>query len=435
MNTGTHPVAPEEVMAFLDGELSDSDARVLSTHIESCAECTNLVEQIRSTSKTLSGWEVQAIPARLQASIADLALKTRKGIKTEKSNIFIRASFWTWKQWVAGIGVTVTALLILIAVATPNLMNAPNAAKRARELSPPGGRSVDSASINSGVSAVEEKGMASPTDSFSRNDSSGQLSGDSAKLRRLESYSKIQKSLPVNAQPTADTPAPMIARTVSLTLVVKNFSGSRATLDALLARHHSYAAQLSANTAENAPRSLQASLRVPATELASVLSELKSLGRVENETQSGEEVTQQHADLLARLKNSHETEKRMQAILEQRTGKISDVLEVEQEIARVRGEIEQMEAEQKTLEHRVEFATVNLNLTEDYKAQLLIPEMSVGTRMHNAFVAGYRNASETILGIVLFFVECGPTFVIWLVILGLPVVLVWRRYRRTLATV
>ena len=169
--------------------------------------------------------------------------------------------------------------------------------------------------------------------------------------------------------------------------------------------------------------------------LIPAIADLKALGRVEKETRSGEEVTQQHADLVARLKNSRATEQRLQAILEQRTGKISDVLAVEQEIARVRGEIEQMEAEQKSLEHRVDFATVNLYVVEEYKAQFVPPAISAGTRLHNALVEGYRSASETLLGIVLFFAECTLTLLIWGMILVLPALLLWRRYRRSLATV
>jgi hypothetical protein len=141
-------------------------------------------------------------------------------------------------------------------------------------------------------------------------------------------------------------------------------------------------------------------------------------------------VTQQHADLVARLKTARETEERFRDILQQRTGKVSDVLEVEQSIARVRGEIESMEAEQKALEHRVDFATVEVQLAEEYKARFDSPTPSVSTRMHNAFVTGYQNATESLLGFVLFFEEYGPSLVIWLVILGLPVVLVWRRYKR-----
>jgi hypothetical protein len=222
----------------------------------------------------------------------------------------------------------------------------------------------------------------------------------------------------------------MIARTASLSIVVRDFAASRAALDLILARHHGYSAQLNVSTPENAARDFRASLRVPAPELNSALGDLKSLGHVENESQSGEEVTQQHADLAARLKTSRETEERMRAILQQRTGKISDVLAVEEQIARVRGEIESMEAEQKALEHRVDFATIDLQLTEEYKAQLNSPDGSVSTRMHNAFVSGYRHATETVLGIMLFFVERGPSLLIWFLVLGLPGMLVWRRYRR-----
>ena len=229
------------------------------------------------------------------------------------------------------------------------------------------------------------------------------------------------------------TAAPMIARAVSLSIAVKDFGAARASLDSILLRHRGYAAQLSAATAENAPRTLQASLRIPAPELAAALAELKALGRVESETQSGDEVTQQHTDLAARIQNSRETEERMRAILEQRTGKIEDVLQVEEEIARVRGEIESMEAEQQALEHRVDFASVDLQLAEEYKAALNPPSASVSNRLHNAFVGGLRSAAEMLLGFVLFVEESGPVLLIWLAILGVPVFLLWRRYRRVKA--
>ena len=182
-------------------------------------------------------------------------------------------------------------------------------------------------------------------------------------------------------------------------------------------------------------RSLQASLRIPAPELASALAELKSLGHIESESQSGEEVTQQHGDVVARLKNSRETELRMQAILQQRTGKISDVLTVEQEIARVRGEIELMEAEQKKLEHRVDFATINLQLAEEYKAQLNSPTPSAPTLLRNAAVNGFRNAFEGVLSLLLFLTESAPTLLLWFIILFFPARILWRRYRRAQALV
>jgi hypothetical protein len=224
--------------------------------------------------------------------------------------------------------------------------------------------------------------------------------------------------------------SPMIARTVALSLVMKDFDAGRASLDAILARHGGYAAGLSVATPQGAARTLQASLRIPAPQLAAALAELKALGRLEAETQNGEEVTQQHADLVARLKNSRETEQRLQDVLRTRTGKVKDVLEVEQEIARVRGEIEQMEAEQKTLEHRVDFATIDLKLAEEYKAQLTSPAPSIGMQLRNATINGFRSAAEGVLGVVLFFAESGPTLLLWFAILFIPARMLWRRYQR-----
>jgi hypothetical protein len=40
-----------------------------------------------------------------------------------------------------------------------------------------------------------------------------------------------------------------------------------------------------------------------------------------------------------------------------------------------------------------------------------------------------RNAAETLLGLMLFIEEAGPEILVWLVLLGTPGYLLWRRYR------
>jgi anti-sigma factor RsiW len=422
MNTTAHPIVPEEVMAFLDGELSAADAQAISAHLDRCAECSALVEQFRSTSLSLSRWNVEPVPVKLEESITDLAAKTYSGLEIGKANLLIRASLWTWKQWTVGLGAAAAALLLAITIATPSLVRkrmAPAQLFDAVETRVPKSEREHSTGSNGSTFAMD-----------------GQPASDQQSNVRADRIVTLNSPGVAAHRPVSSFAlAPMIARTVSLSIVVKDFAASRLSLDGILTRHHGYSAQLSVTTPENAPRGLQGSLRIPSSELSSAVAGLKTLGRVENESQSGEEVTQQHTDLVARLKNSRETEQRFRTILQQRTGNVVEVLQVEEGIARVRGDIERMEAEQKALEHRVDFATVDLQLIEEYKAQLSSPAASVSTRIHNAFVAGYRNGSETVLGIVLFFVEHGPTLLIWLLILLLPVILVWRRYRKTLASV
>ncbi len=347
----------------------------------------------------------------------NLTSKSSSGPKAGKVDSSLRISFWNWRMWViAGVG-GVATVLILLAIGLSIAYYASKSNNEAKELSAQARDAGGSAAYEqSGFSARKPMAIntleAPPPPSAAQGLVAGGSEGSS------------------DHAALSAAPAPMIARTVSLSIVVKDFAATRSSLDSILARHHGYAAQLTVSTPENAARSFQASLRVPAPELSSALIDFKALGRVENESQSGEEVTQQHTDLVERLKTARDTEERFRSILQQRTGKLEEVLEVEEQIARVRGEIESMETEQKTLEHRVDFATVDLQLTEEYSARFSSPSVSVSNRMHNAFIAGLSNAAATLLGIVLFLEEYGPVLIIWLMILGVPVFFVWRRYRR-----
>ena len=88
-----------------------------------------------------------------------------------------------------------------------------------------------------------------------------------------------------------------------------------------------------------------------------------------------------------------------------------------------------MEAEQKNLEHRIDFATIDLKLAEEYKAKLDSPASAISTLIHNAAVNGSRNVADTLLSIVLFFAEYGPVLFFWLLLLFIPAGFVWRRWR------
>lgn len=413
MSTSTHPVAPEEVMGLLDGELSPERAAFVSTHLDHCADCQNVKESLSLASQKLTAWRVDS-PKYFNENAFLAAARD----PSSSSRGFIQVGQFLSRKWTWAPALSVGLVLIAFLIIFPGMFVARKA------VAPSNAVMVD---------------LANPEDIGSYQAQHRAGGGGGGTLGKLHGGDELQ---PQPAFPSGEPQArivtksgtslsePMIARTVSLSIVVKDFESSHTALDAILARHKGYAASLNVGTPQSAARTLQASLRIPAPQLASALSELKALGRVEGETQNGEEVTQQHADLVARLKNSRETEQRLQDVLRTRTGKVKDVLEVEQEIARVRGEIEQMEAEQKALEHRVDFATVDLKLAEEYKAQLSSPAPSVGMQIRNATVNGFRNAFESLLGIVLCFAEAGPTLILWLTILAIPAWLLWRRYRR-----
>jgi hypothetical protein len=223
---------------------------------------------------------------------------------------------------------------------------------------------------------------------------------------------------------------PMIVRTAGVTLTTRDFEQVRAGLDDILRRHRGYVGELNISTPAGVGRTLTATLRVPADQLDATLAEVRKLGRVEAESQSGQEITAQYVDLEARLSNSRNTERRLVDLLQQRTGKLADVLAVETELSRVRGEIESMESQRKSLAKQVDFATLNATVNEDYKAQLQVVPPSTSTQFRNAAVDGYRSMVDGIVGVAVFLFSYGPSLLLWCAVLFFPVRFFWRKLRR-----
>ena len=224
-----------------------------------------------------------------------------------------------------------------------------------------------------------------------------------------------------------ESQGPLIVRTARFTIVASDFDSARAEIERAAQRMGGFIGQMEAQGAPGSQRRVTATLRIPAARLDETIAALRRLGQVVGETQDGEDVTQQSADLDTRLENARVSEKRLRDILAQRTGKLSDVLAVEREIARVRGEIEGMEAERRSLDRRVTYATVSVTLTEDRKSEVNLGPVPVSRRLRNAVVEGWTNAINSGVDVLLFIASVGPTLVLWAMILVPAAVLVRRR--------
>jgi hypothetical protein len=92
----------------------------------------------------------------------------------------------------------------------------------------------------------------------------------------------------------------------------------------------------------------------------SFLDAVSELGVPESRGQTAQDVTEEYVDLEARIANKKRLEQRILQLLEDSHGKIKEVLEVERELARVRGEVERMEGRLRYLTNRTELTTVTI---------------------------------------------------------------------------
>src|SRR5882724_3563151 len=225
--------------------------------------------------------------------------------------------------------------------------------------------------------------------------------------------------------PMTDGPGdtgPMIAHAAELAVSTKEFGRSRANLEEILERHHGYAAKLRM-VGQPAASSLTATLRVPSSEFASAVTDLKTLGNVEREEQTADEITQQRADLEARLVNAQNTLARLQGILA-KGGESHNLLEVQRQLANVSAEVARLEAERVSTEHRVIFAQVLLSLREEVKP----PAESVTAEFRAAAMAGLADALSSLSAIMLFVISRGPVTLLWVVLVFFPGRWMWRKW-------
>ncbi|MGA9982759.1 MAG: anti-sigma factor, partial [Acidobacteriaceae bacterium] len=85
MNTATqHPVAPEEIMALLDAELTRAETRAVLQHLEECSACASIEEQLRSASQALAAWSVPPVPSNLNEKVEQRAQEIVSAQRAEK---------------------------------------------------------------------------------------------------------------------------------------------------------------------------------------------------------------------------------------------------------------------------------------------------------------------------------------------------------------
>jgi VIT1/CCC1 family predicted Fe2+/Mn2+ transporter len=104
-------------------------------------------------------------------------------------------------------------------------------------------------------------------------------------------------------------------------------------------------------------------IKVPATQYESCFAQIKALGKVKSESSSGQDVTRQYIDLSARLKNLQAEEKQLSDIMGM-SRNVTEILSVEKELFRVRGDIESTQAQLNYLGSQVDFSTITVSVAE-----------------------------------------------------------------------
>jgi len=105
-------------------------------------------------------------------------------------------------------------------------------------------------------------------------------------------------------------------------------------------------------------------IRVPAGDFGNIMAALRNLAiEVTHEETSSKDVTEEYVDLSAKLKNLEASEEQLLRLME-KAEKVEDILEIQKELSKTRGEIEQAKGRMQYLERTSDTSLISIQLNE-----------------------------------------------------------------------
>lgn len=252
--------------------------------------------------------------------------------------------------------------------------------------------------------------------------------GLAARAYAPEPPSSIPSTLPTPQSVADSTPPSMIIRKGTARIEVDSLESGIAAVRALATSLGGYVANTSMQAGNAQVHSATLQLRLPAARFDEALAALRPIGKLESTDVNAEDVGEEYVDVSAQVANGRKLEQRLIELLATRTGKLSDVLAVERELARVRGEIDRHEGRLRYLRAHAAMSTLAITVHEPLP---IVGQQGSRSVMAESFRQAWRNFVSFVAG----FIAALGTLVPLLVLLGLVgygVVRVARRTKRQL---
>ena len=245
----------------------------------------------------------------------------------------------------------------------------------------------------------------------------GGVAASSGVANRLENVQTRGASEAVAQEPT---PGSMLVRTGQASLQVDSLEIGIARIREVARRTGAVIANTSMEGGRQQTRAASLELRIPSEHFDEAVNQLAPIGKVETVNVSVQDVGEEYVDVEARVANARRLEQRLIELLANRTGKLSDVLTVERELARVREEIERYEGRMRYLRNRASVSTLAIGVHEPYP---IVADRPGAHPIRDAFIQSWRNVIGVTSGII---AALGVIFPLG-ILAGL-IALAWRRW-------
>ena len=155
-----------------------------------------------------------------------------------------------------------------------------------------------------------------------------------------------------------------IIRSGSIRLEVNSVDSAERSLLLFVKAQAGYISNASRKKLEGETMMGEVEIRVPFNNFDLVVNHVRSLGNVESEQITSNDVTEEYIDLEARISTQQQLEVRLLDLLAKRSGKLADIVEIEEKLASVRSGIERAQGKLRHIQSRVSMSTLSVTMFE-----------------------------------------------------------------------
>ena len=220
-----------------------------------------------------------------------------------------------------------------------------------------------------------------------------------------------------------------VSRSANLQMRSSSFDGSAARLREIAAAHKGYFEDFRTESRSTQGRALTAILAVPSNDFDATLSDLKTLGRTELISQTGEDSAVKVATAARHLDATRTNLSRLQKLQRERKGELRDAVELEKDIAQANEAVGEAERQHDALVSTVALARIQVAIIEDYRAPLTTNLAGASLTLRNSLVDGVSAVFSPVSFVVGVLLEFGLPTIFWLAVLFWPARLILRRVR------
>lgn len=218
--------------------------------------------------------------------------------------------------------------------------------------------------------------------------------GSSRSILSLPSFSKRSEpsGLPSPGGESGSS-EPKLVKTANLYLEVDSYPEALNAVEETAVRYGGYVSDSAVQQYDDREVG-HVTVRVPEGSFEEAVKDIENVGDLKEENLTLEDVTEQYIDLNARLDNLKHQEQRYLEILDMATT-VEDVLKVETQLERIRGEIESLQGTLNYLENEIQYSVIHVQLAEPKE---VVHESGIGSAFDQA-IDGFLGA---IRGIIIF---------------------------------